>query len=317
MKAEKNILIAFILNLSFAIAELAGGLFTNSIAILSDAIHDLGDAISIGISYFLEKLSKKEPDKSHTYGYARYSVLGAAFTSIVLIVGSLLVIIRAIDRIIHPSEVSYNGMIAFAIVGIVVNFIAACFTKDGDSLNQKSVNLHMLEDVFGWVSVLVGAIVIKFKNWHIIDPIMSIGLAGFITYHAVKNMKNVILIFAEATQNNVASDIEKWIIYIKGVKEIHHLHIWNIDESKICATVHVITNNPKTNVKKQIRHIFEKYGINHVTIEIETEDEMCNDTMCSLYKEKINKISCCHGHHHSHNYKEKHAVKLQHLDIEI
>ncbi len=146
-KTDKNILIAFILNLTFSIFEFVGGTLTGSVAIISDSIHDLGDALSIGISYFLERKSKKKPDKKHTYGYIRYSVLGSTITTVILLTGSILVIYNAILRIINPVEINYNGMIIFAVFGVVINFIAAYFTKEGDSLNQKSVNLHMLEDV--------------------------------------------------------------------------------------------------------------------------------------------------------------------------
>ena len=180
MKTEKNILIAFILNLSFSIFEFIGGIFTNSVAILSDSIHDIGDALSIGISYFLEKKSKKSADNKHTYGYIRYSVLGGVITTIILMVGSILVIYQAIGRILNPVEVNYSGMIIFAILGFIINLLAAFFTKEGDSINQKAVNLHMLEDVLGWAIVLVGAIIMNFTDISIIDPIMSIAVALFI-----------------------------------------------------------------------------------------------------------------------------------------
>ena len=161
MKTEKNILIAFLLNLFFSVFEFAGGLFTGSVAIVSDAIHDMGDAASIGISYFLEKKSKKLPDETHTYGYARYSVIGSVITTLILLVGSCFVVYNAIGRIIVPTKIHYDGMILFAIVGVAVNFCAALFTREGDSLNQKAVNLHMLEDVLGWAVVLVGAVVMR------------------------------------------------------------------------------------------------------------------------------------------------------------
>ena len=164
MKTEKNILIAFLLNLSFSIFEFIGGLFSNSVAILSDSIHDLGDALSIGISYFLERKSKKEPDEKYTYGYIRYSVMGSLITTVILLVGSLLVIYNSIKRVINPVQVNYDGMLILAIIGVIINFIAAYSTKEGDSLNQKSVNLHMLEDVLGWVVVLIGAIIMRFTD---------------------------------------------------------------------------------------------------------------------------------------------------------
>ena len=203
MKTEKNILIAFLLNITFSIFELFGGIITNSVAILSDSVHDLGDAISIGISYFMERKSKKTPDNKYTYGYVRYSVLGGVITTTILLVGSILVIIGAIKRLFNPVEVNYSGMIIFAIVGVVLNFIAAYVTKDGDSINQKSVNLHMLEDTLGWVVVLIGAIIMRFTDISIIDPIMSIGVAIFILIHSIKNLKKVLDLFLEKTPDNV------------------------------------------------------------------------------------------------------------------
>ncbi|MBR2499832.1 MAG: cation transporter, partial [Clostridia bacterium] len=144
MKTEKNILIAFILNLLFSVFEFVGGIITGSVAIISDAVHDTGDALSIGISYFLEKKSKKQPDKVYTYGYQRFSVMGSLITTVILLFGSIAVIYNAIVRLFNPVEINYSGMIVFAIIGVLVNFIAAYFTKEGDSLNQKAVNLHMI-----------------------------------------------------------------------------------------------------------------------------------------------------------------------------
>ena len=168
MKSEKKILIAFILNSTFSIFEFFGGLFTGSVAILSDAVHDIGDAVSIGLSYFLEKKSRKEPDEVYTYGYARFSVLGSLITTLILVTGSIFVIINAIRKFLNPSQINYDGMIAFALIGVAVNFLAAYFTHGGKSLNQKAVNLHMLEDVLGWIVVLVGAIIMKITDFALV-----------------------------------------------------------------------------------------------------------------------------------------------------
>ena len=132
MKTEKNILIAFILNLSFSIIEFVGGAITGSVAIISDAVHDIGDAVSIGISYFLEKKSKKQPDEIYTYGYARYSVIGSVITTLILLFGSCAVIYNAVHRIVNPVKINYDGMIVFAIVGALVNFFAAIFADDAE-----------------------------------------------------------------------------------------------------------------------------------------------------------------------------------------
>ena len=188
MKTERNILTAFILNLAFSVFEFFGGIFTGSVAIISDAIHDLGDAAIIGLSYFFEKKSKQEADEKHPEGYAHYSDIGGTITTVVLILGSLFVIINAIGRLFDPVEINYNGMIFFAIIGVCVNGGAAFVTREGDSFNQRAVNLHMLEDVLGWAVVLTGAIIMRFTDISIIDPIMSIGVALFIIINAVRNL---------------------------------------------------------------------------------------------------------------------------------
>ena len=282
MKIEKNILLAFILNISFAIFEFFGGLLTNSVAILSDAVHDLGDAISIGISYFMERKSNKKADNKYTYGYIRYSVLGSVFTITILLVGSILVIISSIKRIFNPVDINYDGMILFAIIGVILNFIAAYVTKDGDSINQKSVNLHMLEDVLGWIVVLLGSILMHFTNILILDSIMSIGVSLFIFIEAFKNLKKVIDLFLEKTPNGI--DIEtlrKCLIEIDGVDDIHHIHVWSIDGFNNYATMHIVTNVDNiSDLKKEIRNHLESYNICHSILE--TESEACSDIECHI-----------------------------------
>ena len=295
MKSDRNILIAFILNLGFSIFEFIGGIFTNSVAIISDAIHDMGDAMSIGLSYFLEKKSKKGPDDKYTYGYARYSVFGATITTVILLVGSLLVILGSIDRIINPVSINYNGMIIFAIFGVIVNFVAVYFTKQGNSLNQKAVNLHMLEDVFGWVVVLVGAIIMKFTNITIIDPILSIGIAIFILFNAISNLREILDLFLEKTPSNISiSEIKKHILKIDGVKDVHHIHIWSIDGNQNYATMHVKVDKDYLLVKQKIREELKEHEISHVTIELENEEEICENEECYIDSEETFK----HNHHH-------------------
>ena len=293
MKTEKNILIAFILNIVFSIFEFFGGIFTNSISILSDSIHDFGDAISIGISYFMEKKSKMHADNKYTYGYIRYSVLGGVITTTILLVGSILVIIGSIKRIINPVEVNYNGMIIFAIFGVIVNSIAGYVTKDGDSLNQRSVNLHMLEDVLGWIIVLIGSIIMRFTNISIIDSIMSIGVSLFILVHALRNLGEVLDLFLVKSPNNIDIDkLKEHIEDIDGVKDIHHIHVWSMDNINNYATLHVVVDDkdiPK--IKKKVREEFLEFNINHVTIEIENSDEDCLEDTCVIKNEK-------HHHHH-------------------
>lgn len=291
MKTDKNILIAFLLNLFFSIFEFIGGILTNSISIISDSIHDFADAISIGISYILEKISKKKPNKNYTYGYLRYSVLGAVITTMILIIGSILVIYNAIKRFINPENINYSGMIIFALVGVIVNFIAAKVTKDGHSLNEKSVNLHMIEDVFGWLIVLIGAIVMKFTNISILDPILSMLVAIYIFVSAFENLKNIINIFLEKVPDNISIDkIKKELKQIEGVIDVHHIHIWSLDGYNNYSTIHVVTDSE---VKELIREKLRENNVNHVTIEIEKSNEHCDDEDCT--NAKTNK------HHHYHH----------------
>lgn len=293
MKTEKNILIAFLLNISFSIFEFFGGLFTNSVAILSDSIHDLGDAVSIGISYFMERKSKKPSDNKYTYGYIRYSVLGGVITTTILLVGSILVIISAIKRLINPVEVNYQGMIIFAVIGVILNFIAAYVTKEGESINQKSVNLHMLEDVLGWIVVLVGAIIMNFTDIKILDPIMCIGVALFILFNALKNLKIVLDLFLEKTPNDIdIEELKKHLLEIEDVEDIHHIHIWSIDGFNNYATMHIVSKSKDiSKVKHEIREELLEHNICHAILE--TEEEACSDKECHIELKENH-----HIHHH-------------------
>ena len=294
MKTQKNILIAFILNLSFSVFEFVGGIFTGSIAILSDAVHDIGDATAIGLSYFLERKSGRQPDESHTYGYVRYSVLGGFITTVILLAGSVAVIFGAVKRLMNPAEINYDGMIIFALVGAVVNFLAAYFTREGDSINQKAVNLHMLEDVLGWLVVLVGAVVMRFTDFYIIDPLMSIGVAVFILINAVKNLREVADLFLEKTPEGVSvAEIKEHLLEIDGVADVHHIHIRSLDGHRHYATMHIVAEEDLHLIKEKVRAELREHGIVHSTLEIEAIGEHCHNKICVVESE-------CQGHHHHH-----------------
>ena len=284
MKEKEDIKLAFFLNFGFSIFELIGGLLTNSVSIFSDAIHDFGDSLSIGISYILENISTKEKDKKYTYGYKRYSVVGALLTSIILIVSSVVVIFNAIMRLFNPIEVKLTGMFLFAIFGIGINGYAAYKTSKSESLNEKSVNLHMFEDVLGWVAVLLGATLIKITGWNIIDPILSILIAIYIGYEAFKNILEVGNVILEKAPSTVDVDVIKEAVSnITNVLNVHHIHIWSIDGIEKYLTMHVLVNKNVTkknyeSVKNNVKECLKKYEINHSTIEIEYED--CNNVTC-------------------------------------
>ncbi|MBQ8267308.1 MAG: cation transporter [Clostridia bacterium] len=294
MKSEKNILIAFILNLSFSIFEFIGGIFTGSVAIMSDAVHDIGDAASIGFSYFLERKSKRQPDSTYTYGYARYSVLGGVVTTFILLFGSAAVIVNAIQRIINPTPINYNGMILFGVIGVAVNFLAAHFTHGGESINQKAVNLHMLEDVLGWVVVLVGAVVMRFTDFKLLDPIMSIGVAIFILINAIKNLKAVLDIFLEKVPAHISvEEIKNHICEIDDVVDAHHIHLRTLDGHNIYATMHIVTDSDPHTIKEKVREELAEHGITHSTLELEASTEHCHHKHCN--------IEHSHSHHCHHH----------------
>ena len=303
MKSDKSIFIAFLLNLIFAIFELFGGVFTNSVAIISDATHDFGDAISIGFSYFMERKSRRKPDDKYTYGYIRYSLFGAIVTSIILLVGSIFVIYNSILRFLIPEPINYNGMIIFAIVGFSVNLLGAFFTKGGDSLNQKAVNLHLLEDVLGWLIVLVGSCIIKVTEFILLDSILSLCVACFILYNSLKNLISIIYTVGEKVPNGVSVDeIKHHLMHINGVKDVHHIHIWSMDGSRYnCATLHIVTDESSNKVKTLVRQELKEHNISHVTIEVETSNEICSEKECDvcIYSEE-NHNHFHHHHHHSH-----------------
>lgn len=263
----------------FSIFEIFVGLFTGSIAILSDAVHDLGDAASIGLSYCFEKKSKGKPNNDYTYGYLRYSVLGAAITNTILIISSIFVLYNSIMRIIEPKIINYNGMIIFSFFAFFINVIALFATNHGKSLNEKVVHLHMLEDTLGWVVILIGAMIIRFTGWIVIDPIMSIMVAGFILVHAAKSFKEMINLFLEKTPEGICiEEIKKSLLKIDGVLDVHHVHVWSLDGFNNYATLHVVTNkNDFCDLKYNIKYQLKEHTINHTTIEVELEGEECHE----------------------------------------
>ena len=293
MKIERNILIAFLLNLGFSVFEFFGGIFTGSVAILSDAVHDLGDALGIGVSWFLEHKSRRQADSTYTYGYARFSVLGSVFTCGILLLGSVGVIVSAVGRLMNPVPIHYDGMIVFAVVGVAVNLTAAFVTREGESLNQKAVNLHMLEDVLTWVVVLIGAVVMRFTDWTILDPLVSIGVAVYIFVHAIGHLKAAVDIFLEKVPDGYAvEEIQTRVEQIDGIENAHHIHIRSIDGYTHAASLHVVSE--RTDTVAAVTAVLNEMGIPHVTVQVERE--ACPQTVCELVEEREHR----HGGHHHH-----------------
>lgn len=253
---------------------------TNSVAILSDSVHDFGDALVIGVSYLLERKSKAGADERHSYGYRRYSTAGALVTTVILLAGSVGVILGAVPRVVSPVPVDHDGMLLLAVFGIAMNGFAAWRTSGGSSLNQRAVSLHMLEDVLGWVAVLAGAFLMRVTGWAVIDPLLSIAIASFIAYNAIRNLLDILPVFLEEVPSgvSVAELSEEVVGSVDAVTDVHHIHVWHLDEDTILATMHVVWDDGKSSiaeVKESVRDVLAGHGIAHSTIEVETAGEGC------------------------------------------
>jgi cobalt-zinc-cadmium efflux system protein len=278
---KSNITLAFFLNLSFTVIQFIGGFLTNSIAIISDAVHDLGDSLSLGLAWYFQKISKKGSTKQYSYGYKRFSLLGAIINCVVLIVGSIYILSEAIPRLFSPQETNAAGMFFLAILGVSVNGFAVLKTRKGKSINERVVSLHLLEDALGWLAILVGSATMHFTGWTVIDPILSLFIAAFVLFNVVKNIRLVLPILLQGTPIEIDREqIIGQIKEIKNIADIHDLHIWSLDDGYNVLTIHVVLNEELTmgklsELKKQIRSVLKEEKIQHATIEFETPNEEC------------------------------------------
>lgn len=277
----KNIALAFYLNLIFSVIELIGGMLTNSVAILSDALHDLGDSISLGMAWYFQKVSKKKPDGKYTYGYKRFSILSALLNSLILLTGSGIVLYESAIRLFHPVQSDAKGMLLLAVLGILVNGFAALRLRKGGSLNERVVSLHMLEDVLGWVAVLIASIVMIYTDWSILDPILSIGISCFILYNVYHNLSKAFRVILQGKPDDVnEADLRESLLNLKPVKGIHDLHIWTMDSEYLVLTVHLVlpestTENERQTLRAAAHELLKTKGIQHATIEMESASENC------------------------------------------
>lgn len=279
-----KIKVAFFLNLGFTIIEIIGGLLTNSMAILSDALHDLGDSLSLGLAWFLQKFSNKEHSTDFSFGYRRFSLLAALINSVVLIVGSVFILTEAIPRLLNPEQPNTTGMIILSVLGILVNGAAVFRLRGGDSMNQKVMTWHLLEDVLGWVAVLIVSIIMTFTDLPILDPIASIGITLFILYNVIVNFVKTMRLFLEGVPNNIDLEglIEK-MNAVEAIKSTHHTHLWSMDGDHHAFSTHVVVGSSATKeeiceVKDSIKDIISSIHLDHVTIEVEYEDKPCSIT---------------------------------------
>ena len=281
-QSTKNLKVAFFLNLSFTVIEFVGGLITGSMAIMSDALHDLGDSISIGLSWYFQNLSEKKRDNTFSYGYKRFSLLGAIINAVVLLVGSVIIISKAAPAIMNPSQVDEKGMLYIAIFGVVVNGVAVLRLRKGSSINERVISLHLLEDVLGWVAVLIGSLLIMYFDWYFIDPLLSVLIALFIIYNVFANIKKSFQIILQATPKEIDIEkVHKKLRTIPEVIEIHDCHIWSMDGEYHVFSAHLVLDNSydlrlQAAIKKRAKYLLHELGIEHSTLEFELKDEHCD-----------------------------------------
>ncbi len=274
---------AFLLNVCFTIIEFIGGWLTNSTAIMADAVHDLGDSLSIGMAWLLNKLSEKSADSTFTYGYRRFSLLGALINGAVLITGSLWILSEALPRLVSPEMPNAQGMLGLAVLGVAVNGYAAYKLSRGKTLNERILNWHLLEDVFGWVAVLIVAVVLLFIDWPILDPILSISFTLFILFNVMKNLLITVRLFLQVVPDKAMhKEIYNELSSLERVQEIHHLHLWSLDGEHHVLTVHLVLDQPITQatqacIKADIANRLSGFDLAHTTIEFELPDESCRD----------------------------------------
>ncbi|CAM1370713.1 cation diffusion facilitator family transporter [Tenacibaculum xiamenense] len=284
----KNLATAFFLNLGFTIIEFIGGFFTNSLAIMSDALHDLGDSLSLGLAWYFEKRSTDQPTEKYSYGFKRLSLLGAIVNSVVLIVGSIFIISEAIPRLLNPQHTDAKGMMWLAILGILVNGAAVLKLKKGNTLNERVVMLHLLEDVLGWAAVLIASIIMQFWNAPILDPLLSIAISIYVLINVFRNMKQCVQIILQGTPEGISSKkIKEEILKREEVESVHDCHVWTMDGEYNVFSSHIVVNENlnlseleslKCVIKKTLH---DKFKLEHTTIEFEQVGTDCEYLGCN------------------------------------
>lgn len=286
--ATKNLKLAFFINLAFTFIEVVGGFFTNSVAILSDALHDLGDSLSLGLAWYLEKKAEsKGATKTFSFGYARFRLLGALINALVLISGSLYIIYEAVQRLQDPEPTKPLYMIGFALVGIAANGYAAWKVHGGKSLNEKVISWHLMEDVLGWVAVLIVAIILQFKQWYFLDPALSIFITLYILWGVGKRLKETLYLLLQGTPEGVDyQEVREKLLTVPQIESIHHLHVWSLDGQHHVLSAHLVLQNitrfdEVDEVRSQALKALQNYSFDHHTLQLEFDKEKC-----PLFREK-------------------------------
>ncbi len=280
-RSEQNIRTAFFLNLAFTLLEFVGGAYTGSLAITADALHDLGDSFSLGLSWFFERIARRERTPLFSYGYRRFSLLAALINAVVLVTGSIVILAGAVPRIFAPTMPDAAGMFVFALIGIAANGLAALRVRGGATLNERVVAWHLLEDVMGWVAVLVVSVVLLLWDLPVLDPILSVFIALFVLWNVGKNLRQTVVIFLQGVPPAITIEtVREALTAVRGVRDIHDTHLWSLDGEHHILTTHIVVGstsdyNAMREIKCRAKEVATGLGISHATIEIECEGEGC------------------------------------------
>lgn len=295
MSSKTSIWLAFFLNLSYAIVEfIAGGIFGSS-AVLADSVHDLGDAIAIGISALLETISNREEDRQYTLGYKRFSLLGAMLTAVILMIGSVLVILENITKIVHPQPVNEKGILWLGIIAVAINVLASLVVRKGKTKNESILSLHFLEDTLGWLAVILMAIILRFTDWYILDPLLSLVISIFILSKDIPRFWSALKIFLDAVPEGVeTNDLEKDIEALANVKSVNQLSIWSMDGLENNAVVHICVKDweQMMETKEVVRQCLEERGVQNITIEVDS-----SQSNHAQHRRRVTALEQNHGHH--------------------
>ena len=296
MKAKYTVWVAFFLNLSYAIVEfIAGGIFGSS-AVLADSVHDLGDAIAIGISAFLETISNREEDRQYTLGYKRFSLLGALVTAVILIIGSILVILENITKLFNPQPVNDEGILWLGVIAVSINVLASLVVRKGKTKNESILSLHFLEDTLGWLAVILMAIILRFTDWYILDPLLSLVISIFILTKAIPRFWSALKIFLDVVPEGVETGaLEKDLEALINVKSVNQLSIWSMDGLENNAIIHLCLEDWEQMIatKNQVRQLLEERGIQNITIEVDA-----SESNHAQHKRRVTTLEQPHGHQH-------------------
>ena len=298
MSSKTSIWLAFFLNLSYAIVEfIAGGIFGSS-AVLADSVHDLGDAIAIGISALLETISNREEDRQYTLGYKRFSLLGAMLTAVILMIGSVLVILENITKIVHPQPVNEEGIFWLGIIAVSINVLASLVVRKGKTKNESILSLHFLEDTLGWLAVILMAIILQFTDWYILDPLLSLVISIFILSKAIPRFWSALKIFLDAVPEGVdIKQVKNDLEQLDHVVSVNQLNLWTMDGLEKNAIVHVCLKEIEQmeTCKEFIRNLLKDCGFQNITIEVDADLETHQ-----AHKRNITELEASHDQNHHH-----------------